>query len=128
MERLQSTLSRCLRRLGVTAPSAPTTIGTTFTDFRCQSFFISLLRSWYLRILSSSLVFIRVSPGTAISTITAVASFFTAVIVIIIIIISYHVTLHYLSLYFDNVCVVCGVVCVVGGGWCIMYDVWWVAW
>ena len=76
MERLQSTLSRCLRRLGVTAPSAPTTIGTTFTDFRCQSFFISLLRSWYLRILSSSLVFIRVSPGTAISTITAVASFF----------------------------------------------------
>ena len=45
--------SRCLERLGVTAPSAPTTIGTTFV-LTLQTRATSLRRSWYFLFLDDS--------------------------------------------------------------------------
>ena len=45
--------SRCLERLGVTASSAPTTIGTTFA-LTFQSRATSLRRSWYFSTFSFS--------------------------------------------------------------------------
>ena len=58
--------SRCLERLGVTAPSAPTTIGTTFA-LTFQSRATSLRRSWYFSTFSFSFSTIPASPGRAIS-------------------------------------------------------------
>ena len=58
--------SRYLERLGVTAPSAPTTIGTTFA-LTFQSRVTSLRRSWYFSTFSFSFSTIPASPGTAIS-------------------------------------------------------------
>ena len=61
-----SIASRCLETLGVTAPSAPTTIGTTFA-LTFQSRATSLRRSWYFSTFSFSFSTIPASPGTAIS-------------------------------------------------------------
>ena len=73
---LQLTESRCLEKLPVTAPRAPTTMGITCTFRSCQFFLISRLRSWYVRILSCSRSTILVSPGTAMSMIVASLGFF----------------------------------------------------
>ena len=56
--------SRCLERLGVTAPSAPTTIGTTFA-LTFQSRATTLHRSWYFSTFSFSFSTILASTGTA---------------------------------------------------------------
>ena len=53
--------SRCLERLGVTAPSAPTTIGTTFA-LTFQSRATSLRRSRYFSTFSFSFSTISASP------------------------------------------------------------------
>ena len=58
--------SRCLERLGVTAPNAPTTIGTT-SALTFQSRATSLRRSWYFSTFSFSFSTIPASTGTAIS-------------------------------------------------------------
>ena len=60
------TPSSCLERLVVTAPSTPTTIGTTFA-LTFQSRATSLRRSWYFSTFSLSFSTIPSSPGTAIS-------------------------------------------------------------
>ena len=54
--------SKCLERLGVTAPSAPTTIGTTFA-LTFQSRATSLRRSWYFSTFSFSFSTIPASLG-----------------------------------------------------------------
>ena len=58
--------SKCLEKLGVTAPSAPTTIGTTFA-LTFQNRATSLRRSWYFSTVSFSFSTIPASTRTAIS-------------------------------------------------------------
>ena len=61
-----SIASRYLERLGVTAPSAPTTVGTTFA-LTFQSRATSHRRSWYFSTFSFSFSTLPASTGTAIS-------------------------------------------------------------